>query len=99
MLYELSIDRSEPTPVAARRVGNIVERLTWEVFAWVQRGLFEQHRMVFAFMLSIAVQARPPALQLGIPGVPQRSSAGSAVKRSRSNLNCPGSQGGGWRRP
>ena len=75
------------------------ETIGWIRISYDLSLLRKQSLSFFAFMLSIAVQARPPALQLGKPGGPQRSAACSASKRSRSNLNCPGSQGGGWRRP
>ena len=54
-LYEASIDQSERAVLAARRAHNIVEHLTWEAYLYVQRGLFERHKIIFALMLATAV--------------------------------------------
>ena len=51
-LYEGAIDGAERAASAARRASNITDRLTSDVFAYVQRGLFERHKLVFALMLA-----------------------------------------------
>ena len=50
-LYEASIDQSERAVLAARRAHNIVEHLTWEAYLYVQRGLFERHKIIFALIM------------------------------------------------
>ena len=41
--------------VASKRIDNITEHLTYEIFLYFQRGLFERHKIVFALMLALAV--------------------------------------------
>ncbi|CAK0759668.1 Dynein gamma chain, flagellar outer arm [Coccomyxa viridis] len=54
-LYELAIDTAERAVVASKRIENITEHLTYEIFLYFQRGLFERHKIVFALMLAFAV--------------------------------------------
>ena len=54
-LYELAIDTAERAVVASKRIDNITEHLTYEIFLNFQRGLFERHKIVFALMLAFAV--------------------------------------------
>lgn len=56
-LYEQAIDRAERAVVPARRVANIVDTLTHQIYLYIQRGLFERHKLPFALMLSLAVLA------------------------------------------
>jgi len=51
-LYEGAIDGAERAASAARRAANITDRLTSDVYAYAQRGLFERHKLVFALMLT-----------------------------------------------
>ncbi|MEW5318622.1 MAG: hypothetical protein WDW38_009830 [Sanguina aurantia] len=51
-LYELSIDRSERATMPSKRIHNIIEFLTYEIYLYIQRGLFERHKIIFALMLT-----------------------------------------------
>lgn len=54
-LYEMAIDGAERAAVPNKRIENINERLTYDVFLYFQRGLFEGHKIVFGLMLAFAV--------------------------------------------
>ena len=54
-LYEAAIDTAERAPLAAKRIGNIAEHLTYSIYAYIQRGLFERHKLIFAWMLAVSV--------------------------------------------
>lgn len=54
-LYGLAIDRAERAIVPHKRIDNINERLTYDIYLYFQRGLFESHKMVFGLMLALAV--------------------------------------------
>lgn len=41
--------------LATKRVGNIIDLLTLETYLYVQRGLFERHKLIFAFMLTTRI--------------------------------------------
>ena len=52
-LYEAAIEKSEKATNAVKRVSNIVDFLTYQVYSYVQRGLFERHKLIFSFMLTV----------------------------------------------
>lgn len=54
-LYELAIDTAERAAVSSKRIHNIIEHLTYEIYVYIQRGLFERHKIIFALMLAMAV--------------------------------------------
>lgn len=54
-LYGLAIDKAERAVMPGKRIDNIIERLTYDVYIYFQRGLFERHKTVFAPMLAFAI--------------------------------------------
>lgn len=56
-LYELSIDRSEKANMPSKRINNIIEYMTYEIYLYIQRGLFERHKIIFALMLTNKILA------------------------------------------
>jgi dynein heavy chain len=56
-LYELSIDRSDKANMPSKRINNIIEYLTYEIYLYIQRGLFERHKIIFALMLTNKILA------------------------------------------
>ena len=57
-LYEGAIDAAERAPLPARRIHNILDHMTHEVFLYTQRGLFERHKLIFALMLANKILVR-----------------------------------------
>eukprot|EP00918_Siedleckia_nematoides_P098482 GHVU01215515.1.p1 GENE.GHVU01215515.1~~GHVU01215515.1.p1 ORF type:complete len:1046 (-),score=222.14 GHVU01215515.1:1519-4500(-) len=57
--FDFSIHRSEKAQPMSKRVDKIVEFLTYQMYRYVNRGLFERHRRTFVVMvaLKILVQA------------------------------------------
>jgi dynein heavy chain, axonemal len=51
-LYEASIDRSERASMPSKRINNIIDYMTHEIYLYIQRGLFERHKLLFALMLT-----------------------------------------------
>eukprot|EP00217_Crustomastix_stigmatica_P013603 CAMPEP_0183798542 /NCGR_PEP_ID=MMETSP0803_2-20130417/19119_1 /TAXON_ID=195967 /ORGANISM="Crustomastix stigmata, Strain CCMP3273" /LENGTH=4519 /DNA_ID=CAMNT_0026043227 /DNA_START=42 /DNA_END=13598 /DNA_ORIENTATION=- len=51
-LYRISVERSDKAAMPAKRINNIIEHLTYHVYLYMQRGLFEKHKLIFAFMLT-----------------------------------------------
>ncbi|PSC73956.1 flagellar outer dynein arm heavy chain gamma [Micractinium conductrix] len=62
-LYEQSIDESERAALPAKRIHNILEHMTYEIYLYVQRGLFERHKLIFALMLAFKVQVAAGAVR------------------------------------
>ncbi len=54
-LYGLAIDKAEKAILPHKRIENINERLTYDIYSYFQRGLFEAHKMVFGLMLAFAI--------------------------------------------
>ncbi|KAK9794950.1 hypothetical protein WJX73_010224 [Symbiochloris irregularis] len=54
-LYEESIDKSEKAALPNKRMANIMDHLTWEIYLYIQRGLFERHKLVFALILATKI--------------------------------------------
>ncbi|GBG77441.1 hypothetical protein CBR_g23890 [Chara braunii] len=52
-LYEYAIDHSEKAVMPSKRIHNIVEYLTFSVYRYILRGLFERDRVTFALMLAM----------------------------------------------
>ena len=72
-LYEAAIDLAERAALPSKRIHNIIEYLTYSVYLYAQRGLFERHKLIFALMLTnkVAVTAgtlSPDALSVFLRG-------------------------------
>lgn len=56
-LFDFAIDNSEKAPVAAKRIVNIIEYLSFYVTCYMQRGLFTRHKSVWVLMLAMKIEA------------------------------------------
>lgn len=55
--------------MSSKRIHNIIEHLTYEIYLYIQRGLFERHKIIFVLLLALAVltsagKVRPLGLSL-----------------------------------
>lgn len=48
-------DRSEKSPVNQRRIGYIIEYLTYEIFRYKSRGLYETHKYMFILLMTLKI--------------------------------------------
>ena len=64
-LYLKAIDMSEKAALARKRIVNIIDYMTYMIYRYIQRGLFERHKLQFALMLTnkIAVSAGTVAVE------------------------------------
>lgn len=51
-LYDIAIDRSDKATMPSKRIHNIIEYMTYSIYLYVARGLFERHKLIFALMLA-----------------------------------------------
>uniref|UniRef100_A0A3P8XWJ2 Dynein, axonemal, heavy chain 8 n=1 Tax=Esox lucius TaxID=8010 RepID=A0A3P8XWJ2_ESOLU len=54
-IFDLSMARSEKSPVTQKRISNIIEYLTFEVFRYTVRGLYENHKFIFTLLLALKI--------------------------------------------
>ena len=53
--FLLTWNRSEKSPIPAKRISNIIEFLTFEVFKYSCRGLYENHKFLFTLLLALKI--------------------------------------------
>ncbi|XP_074653701.1 dynein axonemal heavy chain 8-like [Tubulanus polymorphus] len=54
-VFDISMARSEKSPVTSKRIVNIIDYLTYEVFCYTCRGLYESHKFLFTLLLSLKI--------------------------------------------
>ncbi|RLN86351.1 hypothetical protein BBJ28_00004571 [Nothophytophthora sp. Chile5] len=54
-LFVRAIDEAERSALASKRVTHILETLTYIVFRYVSRGLYDRHRLSFVLMLALKI--------------------------------------------
>lgn len=62
-LFELSIDMAKPDPLLKMRVDNIIKELTFKVYSYISRGLFERDKVTFKLMISMKIQVKAGLLE------------------------------------
>eukprot|EP01013_Petalomonas_cantuscygni_P008266 TRINITY_DN20983_c0_g1_i1.p1 TRINITY_DN20983_c0_g1~~TRINITY_DN20983_c0_g1_i1.p1 ORF type:complete len:1702 (-),score=530.22 TRINITY_DN20983_c0_g1_i1:180-4850(-) len=60
-LFASSIDVAAPHDVTAKRVQNIVDAFTSDVYRHVCRSIFERHKLIFSFQLCLNILQANPA--------------------------------------
>ncbi|XP_035785030.1 dynein heavy chain 8, axonemal-like [Anopheles albimanus] len=63
--FDLSMVRSDRHPVPARRIANIIDYLTYDIFRYVCRGLYEVHKFLFVLLMALNIDLDRGAITHG----------------------------------
>jgi len=55
-LHDFAVNNSDKAPIAAKRIGNIIDYMTNYVTRYMHRGLFERHKKIWTLMLAMKIQ-------------------------------------------
>ncbi|CAB3221710.1 unnamed protein product [Arctia plantaginis] len=53
--FDISMERSTPSPITSRRIGFIIDYLTFDVFKFICRGFYEKHKYLFVVLLTLKI--------------------------------------------
>ncbi|XP_037131069.1 dynein heavy chain 8, axonemal-like [Syngnathus acus] len=62
-IFDISLARSEKSAKTSKRIVNIIEYLTYEVFRYTVRGLYENHKFIFTILMALKIDLQNGRIQ------------------------------------
>ncbi|XP_077580363.1 dynein axonemal heavy chain 8-like [Stigmatopora nigra] len=62
-IFDISLARSEKSAKTTKRIANIIEYLTYEVFRYTVRGLYENHKFIFTMLMALKIDLQNGRIQ------------------------------------
>lgn len=59
MVFQKAIAKAEPAEDVAIRVSNLIDCITFSVYQYTSRGLFECDKLIFACQMTFQVRTNP----------------------------------------
>merc|ERR1712014_187903 len=83
--FDISIVRSEKCQPTSKRVDKIIDYLTYQVYRYMNRGLFERDKMMFKLMFTLKIMTVAGMLTGADVSIFLKGGSALDVKAERSN--------------
>ena len=81
VLFLKSMTDSEPARIVSKRVASIIDFLTYIVYRYINRGLYEVHKLTFVFIITLKVLVVAGTITQGDVGVYLRGGAALNIEK------------------
>ena len=57
-IFQMSMDKSQPSPINTKRIASIIDFLTFEAFKYTQTGFYECDKIMFTVLLALKIDIK-----------------------------------------
>uniref|UniRef100_A0A7S4MJ94 Dynein heavy chain n=2 Tax=Prymnesium polylepis TaxID=72548 RepID=A0A7S4MJ94_9EUKA len=85
--FDFSIKSSDKAPLAQKRIGNIIEYVTYHLTVYMWRGVFESHKKIWTLMLAMKIEQVADRLSASYVSCLLKGGGALDVKSERPKLH------------